>query len=93
MAYYELPMMGSVPRLLRGLVLRSISANVPERAKRRFLPVYDHEAEWRAAAGFGRSDVAYVLVVDGSGVVRYRTEGDASAEAYAAVKKKVEGLR
>ena len=92
-AYYELPMMGSVPRVLRGLVLRKISSDVPERAKRRFLPVYDHEPEWRAAARFGRAEDAYVLVVDENGVVRYNTQGDASERAYAEVKKRVEGMR
>ena len=90
--YYEMPQLAGVPRLVRGWVMKKISAEVPERAKARFLPMFDHEAEWRAVAGYGVADNAYVLVVDGDGVVRYRTEGAATDAAYGEVKRRVEGL-
>lgn len=91
--YYELPVLAAVPRLLRGWVLKKMAADIPDRAKGRFLPVYDHEAEWRVAAGYTRADDAYVMIVDGAGVVRFRTEGDANDAAYAEVKKRIEAMR
>ena len=90
--YYEMPVLASVPRLVRGLVLGKIKGSVPVRAQGRFLPVLDHEAEWKTVAGYGAADDAYVLVVDGGGVVRYRTEGAATDAAYGEVKRRVEGL-
>ena len=63
---------------------------MPDRAKGHFLPVYDHEAEWRAAAGYRQADDAYVLVVDEAGTVRYRFEGPATDQAYAEVKRRLD---
>ena len=91
--YYEVPVLASVPRLLRGWVLKKVAAEVPDRARARFLPVYDHEPEWRAAVGYTRADDAYVLVVDGAGLVRFRLQGEASDTAYTEVKKRIETMR
>jgi hypothetical protein len=88
--YYEMPVLAGVPRLLRGYVLKKISEDVPDRAKARFLPVYGQEAEWKAAAEFGKADVAYVLVVDGAGAVRWHGSGGADDALYAEVKRQVE---
>ena len=90
--YYEMPMLESVPRLLRGWVLKKIGESVPERAKARFLPVVDHEAAWKAVAGVRSADDAYVLVIDGDGNVMERLQGPASDELYARVKMKLEAL-
>ena len=65
----------------------------PRRAQARFLPVNDHEAEWKVAAEYGSPDEAYVLVVDGGGVVRFRMRGSESEAGYAQVKKMVETMR
>ena len=45
---------------------------------------------WRAAAHYNKSDDAYVLIVDGDGVVLWQTEGDATDATYAIAKKKLE---
>jgi hypothetical protein len=87
LAYYELPVLESVPRLLRGLVLKKIKESVSQNGQAHFLPVLDHEAEWKQAAGFSKADDAYVLVVDGNGAVRWRMEGPPTDAAYAEVKR------
>ena len=91
--YYEMPMLASVPRLLRGWVLKKIAAEIPQPAQGRFLPLYDDEPEWRAAAGYTKPDDAYVLVVDGAGVVQFHAQGQATETTYAEVRKRVDGLR
>jgi hypothetical protein len=91
--YYEMPVLASVPKLLRGWVLSKIKGSVPPVAQGRFLPVLDHEGDWKAAAGFGRADVAYILVVDGNGKVCWKTEGPASDVSYTEVKKQVDQAR
>jgi hypothetical protein len=91
--YFEMPVVESVPKLLRGWVMKKMGESVPDRAKGTFLPLVDHEKEWKAAVRYTQADDAYVLVVDGAGIVRARAEGTASDESYAAVKRTVEGLK
>ena len=91
--YYEMPVLESVPRLLRGLVLKKIGESVPEPARDRFLPVLDHEANWKNTAGFVKADDAYVLVVDGGGAVTWKMEGRASPAAMSKVMQQVERTR
>ncbi len=91
--YYELAMLTGVPRLLRGWVLKRVAAEVPERAKARFVPIYDHEGGWKSAAGYGRADDAYVLVVDSQGIVRWKYEGAAGDVQYGELKRQVEELQ
>ena len=85
--YYEMPVLESVPRLLRGWVMKKIKESVSVRGQAHFLPVLDHEAEWKRVAGFGAADDAYVLLVDGRGKVRWKTQGGWSEQAYAEMKR------
>jgi ATP10 protein len=80
---FEMPVLESVPKLLRGMVLKQIKSSIPMADQTRFLPVLDHEAEWKKAAGFDKPDDAYVLVVDGEGVVRWSVEGSLTDAALA----------
>lgn len=91
--YYELSMLGSVPKFLRGIVLRKIAADVPDRAKPHFLSVDEHEAAWRSVTGFHKSEDAYVLVVDGGGQVCWRAEGPATEAMYQQVKEHLLAIR
>ncbi len=86
-AYYEMPVLAGVPKLLRGWVLKKVTEEVPDRAKSHCLPVMDHEAEWKAAVGFDRDEDAYVVVVDEGGRVIWRTTGAVSDAAFAEVKR------
>ena len=91
--FYEMPMLAGVPRLLRGFVVKKIAETVTENGKRHFLPVYDHESEWRAAAQFSKPDDAYIVVVDGGGIIRWRIVGALSDDADALLKQKIQELR
>jgi hypothetical protein len=91
--YFEMPILESVPRLLRGWVTKKMGESVPDRARATFLPVSDHEAEWKAAANFNKAGDAYVLVVDKTGAVRGRVEGAANDASYAEMKRLLETAR
>ena len=84
--YYEMPVLAGVPKLLRGWVLKKVSEGVPDRARSRCLPVLDHEPEWKRAAGFTHDEDAYVIVVDSTGTVLWRTEGQMTEARFAEVK-------
>ena len=91
--YYEVSMLGSVPKFLRGFVLRKIAADVPDRAKPHFLSIDEHEAEWRSITGFHKPEDAYVLVVDGGGQVCWKGEGPATEAMYQQVKEQLQAIR
>ena len=91
-AYYELPVVASVPGFVRGVVLRSIKSSVPERARKRVVPITDQEPAWRAIAHYQNPDDPYLLVVDGEGDVVWQTQGKPTDAAYAALKQQVEVL-
>jgi hypothetical protein len=91
-SYYELPVLEAVPKLLRGIVVGKIRDGVPDRARPRFVPVFDHEDAWKSVTGYKESDQTYVLLVDSTGTVRWRTQGAASDEAYAQMKQHIAAL-
>jgi hypothetical protein len=92
-AYYELPVVASVPGFVRGIVLRSIKSSAPERAHKRIVPITNDEAGWRQIVHYGEADDAYLLVVDSAGSVVWKTQGQPTDVSYAALKQQVEALK
>ena len=90
--YYELPMLEDVPRLLRGVVLRAIVKDVSERGKPHFVPLTGNETQWKAITHFTEEKDAYVLVVDGSGAVRWQVEGEPTDEHYRTMQRAIAAL-
>ncbi len=91
--YYEVSMLGGVPKFLRGYVLRKIAADVPDRAKPHFLSIDDHEAEWRSITGYRKADDAYVLVVNSGGQVCWKVEGPATDALYQQVQQHLAAIQ
>ena len=91
-AYYDIAMIGGAPKMIRGMIIKSMGKAVPGPEKAHFIPLTEDDRPWRAVAHYDKSDDAYVLIVDGEGVVRWQTEGDATDTAYAIVKKKLAGM-
>jgi hypothetical protein len=91
--YYTMPVLASVPSMVRGMVIHSIKSSVPPEERARFVPVLDHETEWRALVHYGAPDDTYLVVVDGRGDVAWQTHGAATDAAYAALKQEVEALK
>jgi len=92
--YYNLPVLAGAPSFLRGTITRKIKETIPAPAQPRFLPVYDHEAEWKAAAGYAKHDpdgTLYLIVVDATGTIRFHlTTGTAPMpQTYEQIKKAV----
>ena len=91
--YFQMPVLESVPKLIRGMVVKSIKSGLPEAEQTHFLPVFSNEAEWRTIARYSNPDDAYVLVVDEHGTVRWQTSGKATDSGFAALKQQVETVR
>jgi hypothetical protein len=91
--YYEMPVLAAVPRMVRGLVVKSIKSSVPASEQARFIVILENEAAWKTVTHYGRPDDPYVLVVDSQGSVVWQTQGAPTEAAYAALKQHVEALR
>jgi hypothetical protein len=91
--YYEMPMLESVPGMLRGFVTKKIAEAVPDAGKSRFVPVADHEKDWKKITGYKGGDDAYLVVVDSMGMVRWKLQGAASDANEAELKRQVEAAR
>jgi len=92
-AYYQMPVLESVPKLIRSIVVKSIKSGVPETEQAHFMPVFSGEAEWQKVAHYSNADDAYILVVDGQGDVRWLTSGKVTDAGLAALRTQVEQLR
>ena len=84
---YNLPVLGAVPRILRGIVLRSIKEGTPEPLRRYFLPIFEKEPQWKRITQFWEADDAYILVVNRAGDVEWRTNGDCTTKQLENLKK------
>jgi ATP10 protein len=91
--YFEMPVLAAVPKMVRGMVIGKIKGSVPEPAKAHFVPILENEAGWRAVASYKSGDDAYVLLVDGQGVVQWQTHDAVSDAAYGRLKEQIERLR
>jgi hypothetical protein len=90
--YYQMPVLESVPKLIRGMVVKSIKSGVPAAEQQHFILLFSGEAEWKKIARYANADDAYVLVVDGDGVVRWQTSGRVTDAGFAALKEQVGAL-
>ncbi len=91
--YYEMPVLQSVPRLLRGAVLRSIKSEVSPRSQPHFAPLTTDEQQWRSIVHYNQPDDAYVVLVDGTGLVRAQFHGQPTDAIYQELKHRVDQLQ
>lgn len=78
---YEVPNLSGAPKLVRGFIIRGIKKDTPDSVQAYFLPVFEHEEEWKIAAGFRAPDDAYILVVNRQGEILWKTHGAVSDQA------------
>jgi hypothetical protein len=72
---YTLPVLVEVPHFLRGIVLHAMRREVPAGVQPQFVPILDHEMEWKQAAKFAKPDDVYILLIDPQGAIRWRADG------------------
>ena len=82
---YDLAILESVPGFMHGWVVHSLHGKVPPILQPRFLPVFEHEKEWKQVCGFDPKtpDAAYVLLTSRDGRVLWKTHDAYSASGFA----------
>ena len=89
---YQLPVLEDVPRLVRGMVISSMKKGVPADEQARFVPLFHSESELKKLVDFQRPDDAYLMVVNRSGEVAYKTHGNVTDAGYAQLRGHVQPL-
>lgn len=73
--YYQLPVIASAPGFIRGTIIHSMRGSLSPEQRKHFIPVTDHEQEWKNAVQFSAPDDPYIVVVDEHGSVLWRDSG------------------
>jgi hypothetical protein len=90
---YQVAVLEDAPRFVRGMITHAMKGATPADRQDHFLIVVRGEAELKKAAVFAESDDAYVLLLDDTGDVRWRTHGAVSDAALRALHEQVEKLK
>jgi len=87
--YYDLPVLASVPALLRVTIEEGMKMSLSAAERAHFVPLTENEAGWLAATHYVQGDDAYVLLIGGDGIVRWKTRGAVTGANYAELKGKI----
>lgn len=91
-ALYQLPVLESVPRFIRGMVISSIKKGVPEDMRAHFVPILQDEAELKKLVNYKETDDAYLVVLDHDGQIALQRHGAFSEAAYGQFRDGLQGL-
>src|ERR1700747_2830693 len=90
--YYQLPILAGAPSFVRPMILHGMRKDVPAAQLSHFVPIYDHEADWKKLVNFSGADDVYILVSSPDGHVLWQTHGLLSDSAYAELQAAVTKL-
>jgi hypothetical protein len=89
---YQLPVLESVPRFIRGMVISSIKKGTPEDMRAYFVPILQNEAELKRLVDYKEADDAYLVVLDPGGQVALQRHGPFSETAYGQFRTDLQSL-
>jgi hypothetical protein len=91
-AYFSLPILQGAPSLVRPLIVFGIRKGLPAEERRRFVPIYSNESDWKKLVNFSTPDDAYLIVAAPDGHLLWQAHGSYSDAVYADLKKSVAAL-
>lgn len=74
-AIFEMPILENMPRLVRGMAVRSMKNASSPTERQHFLPVFHNEMQWKQVAQFSEADDAYIVVLDREQKITWREHG------------------
>jgi hypothetical protein len=90
---YQVAVLEDAPSFVRGMIKHAMRGSVPANLQSHFLVVVKGEAELKKVAEFSQADEPYVMLLDGSGEIRWRTHGAVDDSALKELAGKAEGLK
>jgi hypothetical protein len=86
---YQLAELQAAPSLIRGMIVHGMRKDVPATQHSHFVPLYDHEDEWKKLVSFSAPDDAYVLLTTPDGKVLWQARGAVNDNTYGELKAAV----
>jgi hypothetical protein len=90
--YYQLPVLQGAPAFVRPMILRGMRKDIPADQQIHFIPILDHEDEWKKLVNFSAPDDPYILLTNPEGRVIWQTHGSLTDASYDALKSAVSKL-
>jgi hypothetical protein len=81
-AFYEIPMIGGMARLGKWFIDSGMRRGTPSKDHENVITVYGGTDPWKQRLGFQSPEAAYLILLDRSGVVRWRHSGPFEGTAY-----------
>ncbi|HET7893394.1 MAG TPA: hypothetical protein VFL34_17830 [Candidatus Sulfotelmatobacter sp.] len=88
-AVYQFAQLQGAPSMIRGMIVHGMHKDVPASQHSHFVPLFDHQDEWKKLVNFSAPDDAYVLFTTPDGHVLWQTHGSVTDASYAALKAAV----
>ena len=89
---YQMPILESVPHLVRGMMSSGMRKDIPKEKQANFLLVYHDEDKWKQVCGYQKSDDAFIVLVDKTGEVRWHGSGDGKLGSYTTLHQQIQLL-
>ena len=90
--YFNLMVLESVPRLLRGMVSGGIKSGIPAGMHERSIRVYQGEADWKRRLNVTDNQHAYLVVLDSAARVRSLRHSPFDEAAYQEISDELQRL-
>jgi hypothetical protein len=74
------------------MILRGMRKDLPAEQQAHFIPILDHEDEWKKLVNFSAPDDAYILLADPHGHVAWHRHGPLTDSSYDALKSALSKL-
>jgi hypothetical protein len=74
------------------MILRGMRKDLPADQQAHFIPILDHEDEWKKLVNFSAPDDPYILLTDSHGHVIWQTYGPLTDASYEALKSALSKL-
>jgi hypothetical protein len=79
LTWFQMPVLAGAPGILRPLIIRSMRSGLTRDLQQHFVPITDHEADWKLAAGYQatdpQKDEAYLMAADEKGQIVAKWHG------------------
>ena len=90
--FYEIPMIGGLARMGKWFIDSGMRKGTPRADQENVITVYGGVDAWKERVGFGDPKAAYLILIDKSGVIRWRHSGAFEETQYQALESAVKGL-
>ena len=87
--YYQIPVLAGAPSFVRPMILKGMRKGLAAGEQARFVPVYDHEADWKKIVNFSAEDDPYLVLARPDGSVIWQTHGLLSESLYGELKNAI----